>query len=134
MPAQATDPAKVPSAMPRRKSVRVLRDPWAQQDMRVEQLSIFWRNVVPMSLLHLGTVYSPVLVPRPRCSLCSYFCFLLTALCVTAGGHHLWSHRSYKAKLPLRIFLTAANSMAFHVILTRMPSLSILEFTFSKTM
>jgi hypothetical protein len=50
--------------------VRVLRDRWAQQDMRGEQLSIFWRNVVPMSLLHLRTVYSPVLVSRPRCSLC----------------------------------------------------------------
>ncbi|EPY76951.1 hypothetical protein CB1_001340007 [Camelus ferus] len=43
----------------------------------------------------------------------AYFCFLLTALGVTAGAHRLWSHRSYKAKLPLRIFLAAANSMAF---------------------
>nr|XP_023416389.1 stearoyl-CoA desaturase 5 isoform X2 [Cavia porcellus] len=45
--------------------------------------------------------------------LLSYFCFLVTALGVTAGAHRLWSHRSYKAKLPLRIFLAAANSMAF---------------------
>ncbi|XP_059235292.1 stearoyl-CoA desaturase 5 [Mustela nigripes] len=43
----------------------------------------------------------------------AYFCFLLNALGVTAGAHRLWSHRSYKAKLPLRIFLAAANSMAF---------------------
>ncbi|KAK2541744.1 Scd5 [Columba guinea] len=43
----------------------------------------------------------------------AYFCFLMTALGVTAGAHRLWSHRSYKAKLPLRIFLAAANSMAF---------------------
>lgn len=47
--------------------------------------------------------------------LAAYFCFLLTALGVTAGAHRLWSHRSYKAKLPLRIFLAAANSMAFQV-------------------
>lgn len=39
----------------------------------------------------------------------------MTALGVTAGAHRLWSHRSYKAKLPLRIFLAAANSMAFQV-------------------
>ncbi|KFP76486.1 SCD5 desaturase, partial [Trogon melanurus] len=45
--------------------------------------------------------------------LSAYFCFLMTALGVTAGAHRLWSHRSYKAKLPLRIFLAAANSMAF---------------------
>ncbi|XP_042840219.1 stearoyl-CoA desaturase 5 isoform X2 [Prionailurus viverrinus] len=43
----------------------------------------------------------------------AYFCFLLSALGVTAGAHRLWSHRSYKAKLPLRIFLAVANSMAF---------------------
>lgn len=47
--------------------------------------------------------------------LSAYFCFLMTALGVTAGAHRLWSHRSYKAKLPLRIFLAAANSMAFQV-------------------
>lgn len=47
--------------------------------------------------------------------LSAYFCFLVTALGVTAGAHRLWSHRSYKAKLPLRIFLAAANSMAFQV-------------------
>lgn len=51
----------------------------------------------------------------PCLCLAAYFCFLLTALGVTAGAHRLWSHRSYKAKLPLRIFLAAANSMAFQV-------------------
>lgn len=40
-------------------------------------------------------------------------CFLISALGVTAGAHRLWSHRSYKAALPLRIFLGVANSMAF---------------------
>uniref|UniRef100_G3TH81 Stearoyl-CoA desaturase 5 n=1 Tax=Loxodonta africana TaxID=9785 RepID=G3TH81_LOXAF len=49
----------------------------------------------------------------PCLCLAAYFCFLLTALGVTAGAHRLWSHRSYKAKLPLRIFLAVANSMAF---------------------
>ncbi|KPP68606.1 stearoyl-CoA desaturase 5-like [Scleropages formosus] len=43
----------------------------------------------------------------------TYVCFMINALGVTAGAHRLWSHRSYKAKLPLRIFLAAANSMAF---------------------
>lgn len=43
------------------------------------------------------------------------FCFLVSALGITAGAHRLWSHRSYKASLPLRIFLGVANSMAFQV-------------------
>nr|XP_033818476.1 stearoyl-CoA desaturase 5 [Geotrypetes seraphini] len=76
---------------------------------------IVWRNVILMALLHLGAVYSLVLIPTAQLLtlLWAYLCFLLTALGVTAGAHRLWSHRSYKAKLPLRIFLAAANSMAF---------------------
>ncbi|XP_036877098.1 stearoyl-CoA desaturase 5 [Manis javanica] len=82
---------------------------------RGQRQNIVWRNVVLMSLLHLGAVYSLVLIPKakPLTLLWAYLCFLLTALGVTAGAHRLWSHRSYKAKLPLRIFLAAANSMAF---------------------
>ncbi|XP_073661503.1 stearoyl-CoA desaturase 5 isoform X4 [Tursiops truncatus] len=84
---------------------------------RGQRQDIVWRNVFLMSLLHLGAVYSLVLIPKaqPLTLLWAYFCFLLTALGVTAGAHRLWSHRSYKAKLPLRIFLAAANSMAFQV-------------------
>lgn len=60
---------------------------------------------------------------RLTCSNCSnafisspaILCFVLSALGITAGSHRLWSHRSYKATLPLRIFLTIANSMAFQV-------------------
>ncbi|XP_052498186.1 stearoyl-CoA desaturase 5 [Budorcas taxicolor] len=82
---------------------------------RGHRQDIVWRNVFLMSLLHLAAVYSLVLIPKaqPLTLLWAYFCFLLTALGVTAGAHRLWSHRSYKAKLPLRIFLAAANSMAF---------------------
>uniref|UniRef100_A0A452RBB3 Stearoyl-CoA desaturase 5 n=1 Tax=Ursus americanus TaxID=9643 RepID=A0A452RBB3_URSAM len=82
-----------------------------------QRQNIVWRNVVLMSLLHLGAVYSLALIPtaKPLTLLWAYFCFLLTALGVTAGAHRLWSHRSYKAKLPLRIFLAAANSMAFQL-------------------
>lgn len=31
---------------------------------------------------------------------------------VTCGAHRLWAHRSYKAKLPLRIFLAIGQSIA----------------------
>ncbi|XP_029454817.1 stearoyl-CoA desaturase 5 [Rhinatrema bivittatum] len=76
---------------------------------------IVWRNVILMTLLHLGAVYALLLIPKAQLLtlLWAYLCFLVTALGVTAGAHRLWSHRSYKAKLPLRIFLAAANSMAF---------------------
>ncbi|KAM8939797.1 stearoyl-CoA desaturase 5 [Pelodytes ibericus] len=76
---------------------------------------IVWRNVILMTLLHIGAVYALVLIPQAQVLtfLWAYLCFLITALGVTAGAHRLWSHKSYKATLPLKIFLAVANSMAF---------------------
>lgn len=87
--------------------------------------------IAPICALHgfLSFLYSfggkPtfVLLCLKHCSNCSntvfsfvaVLCFLVSALGITAGSHRLWSHRSYKATLPLRIFLTIANSMAFQV-------------------
>ena len=34
------------------------------------------------------------------------------AIGITAGNHRLWSHRSYKAKLPLQFFLMILTSIA----------------------
>nr|XP_057917030.1 acyl-CoA desaturase [Doryrhamphus excisus]XP_057917031.1 acyl-CoA desaturase [Doryrhamphus excisus] len=78
-------------------------------------LLIVWRNVILMTLLHTGAAYGVLLIPAalPATLLWSVLCFLVSALGVTAGAHRLWSHRSYKASLPLRIFLAVANSMAF---------------------
>jgi stearoyl-CoA desaturase (delta-9 desaturase) len=57
-----------------------------------------------------------------RCPLCDFFlqALLLTgyllsafgALGVTAGAHRLWAHRTYKAKLPLRILLAIGQTLA----------------------
>ncbi|XP_050816227.1 stearoyl-CoA desaturase [Gopherus flavomarginatus] len=74
-----------------------------------------WRNIILMSLLHLGALYGLWLIPaaKPVTLAWGSLCFLMSALGITAGAHRLWSHRSYKAGLPLRIFLAIANSMAF---------------------
>lgn len=74
-----------------------------------------WRNVILMSLLHTGALYGLYLFPSARAPTWIWFfvCSLLSALGITAGAHRLWSHRSYKASLPLRIFLALSNSMAF---------------------
>ncbi|XP_046873912.1 stearoyl-CoA desaturase 5-like [Hypomesus transpacificus] len=88
------------------------RDDYPKDD---RSRSIVWRNVILMVLLHTGAVYSLIVIPQAQhlTWIWSYVCFIVTALGVTAGAHRLWSHRSYKAKLPLRVFLAAANSMAF---------------------
>uniref|UniRef100_W5KA55 stearoyl-CoA 9-desaturase n=2 Tax=Astyanax mexicanus TaxID=7994 RepID=W5KA55_ASTMX len=78
-------------------------------------MRIVWRNVVLMALLHIGALYGILLVPSasPLTLLWTWACFLFSALGITAGVHRLWSHRSYKATLPLRLFLALGNSMAF---------------------
>ncbi|OCT71884.1 acyl-CoA desaturase [Xenopus laevis] len=78
-------------------------------------ITLVWRNIILMSLLHFGAFYGLFYVSsaKPITLAWAILCFLLSALGVTAGAHRLWSHRSYKAKLPLRIFLAVVNSMAF---------------------
>lgn len=39
----------------------------------------------------------------------------LSAFGVTAGAHRLWTHRSYKAKWPLRVILVICYSIAGQV-------------------
>ncbi|XP_067938179.1 stearoyl-CoA desaturase 5-like [Watersipora subatra] len=78
------------------------------------QTRIVWRNVVIFSILHLACVYGLFLIPsaKPLTWLFNYVMFLVAAVSVTAGAHRLWSHRSYKAKLPLRIMLMLFNFAA----------------------
>uniref|UniRef100_A0A8C0GKK0 stearoyl-CoA 9-desaturase n=1 Tax=Chelonoidis abingdonii TaxID=106734 RepID=A0A8C0GKK0_CHEAB len=77
-----------------------------------------WRNIVLMSLLHLRALYRLWLIPAAKpvtLAWGKFLCFLLSALRITMKAHRIWSHRSYKTSLPLRIFLAIANSMAFQV-------------------
>lgn len=43
------------------------------------------------------------------------FLMYASGLGVTMGAHRLWSHRSYKAKLPLRVFLLWLHTLAGQV-------------------
>jgi len=52
-------------------------------------------------------------------SVVAFVLYHLSVYGITAGAHRLWSHRSYKAKLPLRVLLVIFNSMAFQVSSSR---------------
>lgn len=90
-------------------------DTYKEKDGPKPPRTIVWKNLILMCLLHIGACYGVLVIPSasPLTLVWSLFCFLISALGVTAGAHRLWSHRSYKASLPLRIFLATANSMAF---------------------
>jgi len=78
-------------------------------------MMIVWRNVALMIVLHLSALYAVFLIPKahPLTLLFSLAVYIMGGWGITAGAHRLWSHRSYKAKLPLRILLAFFNSIAF---------------------
>nr|XP_021500334.1 acyl-CoA desaturase 3 isoform X2 [Meriones unguiculatus] len=79
------------------------------------KLEYVWRNIILMALLHVGALYGVTLLPSCKLYTWLWVCvsYLFSGLGITAGAHRLWSHRTYKARLPLRLFLIIANTMAF---------------------
>jgi stearoyl-CoA desaturase (delta-9 desaturase) len=80
------------------------------------KLEIVWRNCFIMAVLHLSALYGLYLF----CSDCKWqtiafaiFLYVISGLGITAGAHRLWSHRSYRAKWPLRVILCIFNTIAF---------------------
>jgi len=77
---------------------------------------IVWRNVILMAALHLASLWAVYLMATRamwQTNVFTFFLYVFSGYGITAGAHRLWSHRSYKAKLPLRIFLAFWNSVAF---------------------
>ncbi|XP_058810733.1 acyl-CoA Delta-9 desaturase-like [Phymastichus coffea] len=85
------------------------------------KIRLVWRNILGLIALHLGGLlglYLAIASAKIATNLFAIFLFLATAIATTAGPHRLWSHRSYKAKWPLRLLLVILQSAAFqgHVI------------------
>ena len=120
-------------ALRERKSVSVLpAEPelakWDEDDLSQVKESIaeaevqykrqiVWRNVISMFLLHLGALYGYVTMAfNPDIPWYSMilvdFIARFASMGVLAGSHRLWSHRSYKARLPLRILLMIMQTMS----------------------
>jgi len=87
-----------------------------QREKKDYQMKIVWRNVILMSLLHLGSVYGLYLIlfeAKWTTWLWTYFLMFVSATGITAGAHRLWAHKSYKAKTPLKFILVLFNCVSF---------------------
>ncbi|GFT59115.1 acyl-CoA Delta(11) desaturase [Nephila pilipes] len=76
---------------------------------------IVWFNVLLFIYLHLSFLYGVYLGFTSAFWKTAIFAYIygnFGGLGVTAGSHRLWSHRSYKAKWPLRAFLCVLTSIA----------------------
>ncbi|KAK2824347.1 hypothetical protein Q5P01_021522 [Channa striata] len=93
----------------------VFDDTYKEKDGPKPPIKLVWKNIISMSLLHISALYGLILIPSASVLTLAWtvLCYLISGLGITAGVHRLWSHRSYKASLPLRVFLAFANSMAF---------------------
>lgn len=80
-----------------------------------------WRNILLFVYLHIASLYGVYLLfteAKALTVIAAILLYIAGGLGITAGAHRLWAHRSYKARLPLRILLTIFNTLAFqnHVI------------------
>ncbi|KFM58674.1 Stearoyl-CoA desaturase 5, partial [Stegodyphus mimosarum] len=84
------------------------------QQKPLKPLKIVWRNVFLFLGLHIAAVVGLYYSFQGKLISWVYAVILTHAsgLGVTAGAHRLWTHRAYKAKLPLRIFLAFCNCMS----------------------
>lgn len=77
---------------------------------------IVWRNVVIFILLHASAIFGLYLTFTFQVKFLTIafaaLLYVMGGLGITAGAHRLWAHRSYKARLPLKIFLGICNTIA----------------------
>ncbi|XP_034244123.1 acyl-CoA desaturase 3-like [Thrips palmi] len=89
----------------------------AKQNKRYFQTDIVWKNVTVYAIGHLLAVYGAYLVLTFQVKIitCIYTFLLLffASQGILAGAHRYYSHKTYKAKFPLRLYLVVANTLAF---------------------
>jgi len=74
---------------------------------------INWLNTVLVLAVPLvGMVCGLWIKPTKETVLLGLFMYVLSGASITAGYHRLWSHRSYKARLPVRIFYALFGASA----------------------
>lgn len=77
---------------------------------------VVWRNLILFALLHIYSVYGVYLAlfhATWKTIFFSVVLYFMAALGITMGAHRLWSHRSFKARAPLRVVLAIFQTIAF---------------------
>jgi len=77
--------------------------------------NIVWRNILLYAIMHTwGAVglYYVIFNAQWKTTLWCWFLLYVGLQGITSGVHRLWCHRTYKAKLPLRILLCVFQTIA----------------------
>ncbi|CAO1431787.1 unnamed protein product [Diamesa tonsa] len=77
---------------------------------------IIWFELIAQLFLHTGFLCGAYYLVTLQAKFFTYIWYIVlvfgSGIGVTAGAHRLWSHRSYKAKLPLRLILITLFTIA----------------------
>ena len=78
------------------------------------QTPVVWLSAMRLTTIHLLALGGLIVAPGAKWAtwLLAGIFYWVSCLGVTAGAHRLWTHRSYKATLPLQILLMISNSTA----------------------
>lgn len=73
-----------------------------------------WPIIIYISLVHVAAVIGLFTIPycHKYTLLWAFILWPVSNIGITSGVHRLWSHRSYKATFPLRVYLMLSNSIA----------------------
>ncbi|GBP39002.1 hypothetical protein EVAR_95622_1 [Eumeta japonica] len=91
------------------KQIRDLEKSWGFQN------ELKWINLILITLMHVGGAvwcYYYAFPVKWQTFLFASVMYVATGFGVTGGAHRLWTHRSYKANLPLKILLLICFSAA----------------------
>lgn len=84
-----------------------------EQNSSKKQLEFNWLNIAILTLTPLTAIYGFLTYPiRLQTAIWSFMYYFMTGLSITAGYHRYWSHRSYDASLPMRLFLAFCGAGA----------------------
>lgn len=76
------------------------------------KMEIKWRNVFLFLYLHSAAAYGFTFEKKTSSIVVGYIIGFLSAWGTTVGAHRLWTHRTFKANLKMRIMLMLMQTMA----------------------
>ncbi len=70
--------------------------------------------IIYIALAHVAAVIGLFTITKchPYTLFWAFLLWPISGVGITGGVHRLWAHRSYKATLPMRIYLMLSNSIA----------------------
>ena len=80
-----------------------------ESDYKIE---VKWKNVFIFIYLHCAAIYSLTLPKLTSSLIMGWVIGILSAFGTTVGAHRLYTHRTFKANLKMRIMLMLMQSMA----------------------